>query len=249
MKVSKNELTAALKKSFEGLGFGYGDYLDAANMVVWAQMHGLNGLEQLCRALPFLDGPVYGCRALEAEASELWIFNVEGASILLCASQIVDIACSVARRQSKICVRVDNCHNRMFVVERLANAAQRGLTTMACWSTRNTFKIAKFEAQTRFPKLTTFAINNHDASRAQSLFVMCAVQGFDLQTSLETVAPLGLTELGVGSELSSEFFDNAYSEALDLGIEMPVSLWGTLDTLTARVLVESTERSRAGAGE
>jgi hypothetical protein len=44
MRVSRNELTASLKKAFEGLGFSVGDYQDAAAMVVWSEMHGLNGL-------------------------------------------------------------------------------------------------------------------------------------------------------------------------------------------------------------
>jgi hypothetical protein len=33
------------------------------------------------------------------------------------------------------------------------------------------------------------------------------------------------------------------------GIEIDESLWETLDKLVARVLVESTDSSRAGAGE
>jgi hypothetical protein len=249
VKVSKNELIAALKKSFEGLGFQYGDYLDAANMVAWAQMHGLDGLGQLSLALPFLDKKPHSSRALEPAPSEFWVFDVEGDSILLCGSQIVDIACSVARQQSAVCVRVDNCHNRLFVIERLANAAQRGLATMACWSTSRTFEVVAFEVHARYPKVTSFVMDKRDAATRQSLFVFCGLATEDLQVMLESLIPDYWSEFGSGTELNGDFFRSAYNAALDGGIDMPTSLWSSFDRLTARVLVESTESSRAGAGE
>jgi hypothetical protein len=41
----------------------------------------------------------------------------------------------------------------------------------------------------------------------------------------------------------------SYSQLLELGIEIEDGLWHELDNLVARVLVESTESSRAGAGD
>jgi LDH2 family malate/lactate/ureidoglycolate dehydrogenase len=42
---------------------------------------------------------------------------------------------------------------------------------------------------------------------------------------------------------------NSYSNMLEQGIEIDDNLWNELDNLVARVLVESTESSRAGAGD
>jgi len=42
---------------------------------------------------------------------------------------------------------------------------------------------------------------------------------------------------------------NSYTQLLELGIEIDDSLWHELDNLVARVLVESTDSSRAGAGD
>ena len=55
MKVSKNELMAALKKAFEALGFQPGDCQDAADMVVWLQTHGFDGFDRLQGALSYLN--------------------------------------------------------------------------------------------------------------------------------------------------------------------------------------------------
>ena len=52
MNVSKTELTALLKQVFEALGFSSGEHQNAAEMVVWAQMCGLEGLPELRRGLP-----------------------------------------------------------------------------------------------------------------------------------------------------------------------------------------------------
>jgi hypothetical protein len=66
---------------------------------------------------------------------------------------------------------------------------------------------------------------------------------------LESFVPHDWSEFGNGTELNGDFFRSAYDGALDGGIDMPASLWSSFDRLTARVLVESTESSRAGAGE
>ncbi|MGB2260801.1 MAG: hypothetical protein ACPH4D_06960, partial [Porticoccaceae bacterium] len=42
---------------------------------------------------------------------------------------------------------------------------------------------------------------------------------------------------------------NSYNDMLEQGIEIDDNLWHELDSLVARVLVESTESSRAGAGD
>lgn len=55
MKVSKNELTATLKKAFEALGFQSGDYYDAADMVVWLETHGFDGFDRLQAILTYLN--------------------------------------------------------------------------------------------------------------------------------------------------------------------------------------------------
>jgi LDH2 family malate/lactate/ureidoglycolate dehydrogenase len=40
-----------------------------------------------------------------------------------------------------------------------------------------------------------------------------------------------------------------YLDSVEQGIEIDEALWKTLNELVARVLVESTESSRAGAGD
>ncbi len=44
-------------------------------------------------------------------------------------------------------------------------------------------------------------------------------------------------------------YKSKYQDSVEHGIEIDEALWQTLDDLVARILVESTESSRAGAGD
>jgi serine/threonine protein kinase len=54
MHVSMNELKAALRRCFEAANYFVGNYEDAANMILWLEKHGLNGLQELQRTLPYI---------------------------------------------------------------------------------------------------------------------------------------------------------------------------------------------------
>ena len=249
MKVSKNELSAALKKSFEGLGFSYGDYIDAAAMVSWTQMTGLNGLELLDRALPFLDSATGQSRALSYSSdSAIPVLDAKGASCLLCASQMIDLACALACNNQSVTLRLDNCRNRLFVLERLSNAAQRGLNLAAGWYRQNNFYMATIAAGESFPILKTFPCKIEDLEIEQSLFIICTIDQASLPDLMAEVLPIQVCHQ-TGNIYSSESLQQAWADALEQGIDMPSTLWEKLSQLTARVLVESTESSRAGAGE
>ena len=72
--------------------------------------------------------------------------------------------------------------------------------------------------------------------------------GNDLASVEETFSTV--IKLGpVVETISSDAMINSYNDMLEQGIEIDDNLWNELDNLVARVLVESTESSRAGAGD
>ena len=54
MHISMTELKAALRRCFEATGYYVGNYEDAANMILWLEKHGLDGLKELQSALPYI---------------------------------------------------------------------------------------------------------------------------------------------------------------------------------------------------
>ena len=243
MKVSRNELTACLKKAFEGLGFSVGDYEDAAAMVVWSQMHGLNGLQQLQQALPFLSNCPCLHAQLISDMDQQALLDGQQSSVLLCGSQTVRLACAIARQHGSGHVRLDNCHNRKFIIQRLVSAAQLGTALIAYWVNGSTGVKVMIEPYAKQPEYQEYSAT--DTAANQSLFIFT---GSDL-ASLEQQFSL---QFNIGDQVrrfSTEAMRDSYQYRLEQGIEIDQQFWSELDSLVARVLVESTDSSRAGAGD
>lgn len=243
MRVSRNELTATLKKAFEGLGFSVGDYQDAAAMVIWSQMHGLNGLQQLQEALPSL----YNCLCLHAklisDADDYAVLDGQASSVLLCGSQTVRLACALARQHGSGQVQLNNCHNRRFVAQRLVSAAQLGSALMAYWvEGQSGFKLS-VEPGAKQPLLTRYSPSAIAADQSLLIFAGAELSAIE-QRFAKVIHPGPLVET-----ISPETMIENYNELLEQGIEIDHNLWHELDNLVARVLVESTDSSRAGAGD
>ena len=47
MRVSRNEMNAALKRAYEGAGYDIGDYEDAGELITWAEMCGFDVFSKL----------------------------------------------------------------------------------------------------------------------------------------------------------------------------------------------------------
>ena len=249
MKVSRNELTACLKKAFEGLGFSVGDYEDAAAMVVWSQMHGFNGLQQLQQALPFLSNCLCLHAQLISDTDQQALLDGQQSSVLLCGSQTVRLACAIARQHGSGHVRLDNCHNRKFIIQRLVSAAQLGTALIAYWVDGSTGVKVMIEPYAKQPEYQEHQEHQEysvaDITANQSLFIFA---GSDL-ASLEQQF---LSQFNLGAQFrrfSTEAMRDSYQYRLEQGIEIDEQFWSELDNLVARVLVESTDSSRAGAGD
>jgi len=243
MRVSRNELTASLKKAFEGLGFSVGDYQDAAAMVIWSQMHGLNGLQQLQEALPSL----YSCLCLHCKlisnGDNHAVLDGQSSSILLCGSQAVRLACALARQHGCGQVQLNNCHNRRFIAQRLVSAAQLDSALVAYWVEGDSGFKFSIEPRAKQPTVSRYSPSPIAADQSLMIFVGNDLASVEEKFSV-AVNPGPLTEI-----TSPDTMIDSYNDMLEQGIEIDDNLWHELDNLVARVLVESTESSRAGAGD
>ena len=243
MKVSKNELLASLKKAFEALGFQPGDYYDAADMVVWLETHGFYGFDRLLAALTYLNTTVPVHADLVQEDAHNFVLDGKGTSVLLCGSEAVDLIRSQVMKGSYAGLELINCYNRTFIVQRLIKAAQRNLAFIAYWRQLDYCVKVSVKPGTHLPEYQTFTML--DVVDPQSLRIFCG-------KSLDAIEEQYVAELEFGDLLdtfSEAEMADSYRNSLEEGIEIDESLWKTLDSLVARVLVESTDSSRAGAGD
>ena len=243
MKVSKNELTASLKKAFEALGFQPGDYYDAADMVVWLETHGFDGFDRLLAALAYLNttAPIHA--DLVQEDAHNSVLDGRGTSVLLCGSEAVDLIRSQVIQGSSAGLELINCYNRTFVIQRLVKAAQRNFAFIAYWRQLDYCVKVSITGGSELPEYQTFMMI--DVFDRQSLRIFCG-------PDLETIEKQYAEQLEFGSLVETypkaEMAD-CYRNSVEQGIEINEALWKTLDDLVAKILVESTADSRAGAGD
>ena len=159
MKVSKNELTASLKKAFESLGFQPGDYYDAADMVVWLETHGFDGFDRLLSVLNYLNTTSPSHADLIEEEAGKFVLDGNATSILLCGSEAVDLARSYAIQGSSARLEVINCYNRTFILQRLIKAAQRDLAFVAYWRQQDYCVKVSVSPRAELPVYQTFILN------------------------------------------------------------------------------------------
>lgn len=243
MKVSKNELTASLKKAFEALGFQPGDYYDAADMVVWLETHGFDGFDRLLAALAHLNttAPIHA--DLVQEDAHNSVLDGRGTSVLLCGSEAVDLIRSQVIQGSSAGLEIINCYNRTFIIERLVKAARRNFAFIAYWRQLDYCVKVSITAVSELPEYQTFKMI--DVFDRQSLRIFCG-------PDLEAIEKQYGEQLEFGTLVENypkAKMADCYRNSVEQGIEIDQALWKTLDDLVAKILVESTADSRAGAGD
>lgn len=234
---------ASLKKAFEGLGFQPGDYYDAADMVVWLETHGFDGFDRLQKALAYLNTTAPNHAVLVQEDEQNAVLDGEDSSILLCGSEAVDLLIAQVMQGSAARLQLNNCYNRTFILQRLVKAAQRNIAFVAFWRQEDYCVKVSVAAGAKLPEYSTFAMTELLEPQTLTIFSGKELKIIGEQFSAQLVMGPLLTTF-TEAEMAA-----CYLESLERGIEIDEELWQMLDDLVARILVESTESSRAGAGD
>ncbi|NHH99884.1 MULTISPECIES: DUF3726 domain-containing protein [Oceanimonas] len=247
MQVSMNELKAALRRCFEACGYFVGNYEDAANMVLWLEKHGLGGLAELERALPYLtldaDKPL---STVVYEDSTSAIIDSNGRSALNCIAASVDLAHAKALESGIATITVHNCHNRMFALKALTDCGRRGISVTAYWQNGSrTVKeyAAAIKAGERYPSFSQASTNLVTTPEEQQALTIVCSSRVDLAGSLQRSKGNRHARY-----LSPEDLAENKEYVIDNGIEIDEALWAEINRIGAGILVENSERSRLGAG-
>ncbi|MBR9827306.1 MAG: DUF3726 domain-containing protein [Oceanospirillales bacterium] len=243
MNISMNELKAALRRCFEASGYFVGNYEDAANMILWLEKHGLNGLKELEHALPFIDED--SSKPLSSviyEDSTSAIIDSHGRSALNCIAAAVDLVHAKALESGIATVTVHNCHNRMFVLKALTDCGRRGISVAAYWQNGDqnmTEYTAAIKAGERYPSYSeaTTCLSASPEDK-QALTIICSSR-----VNLSTTLNHRNTRL-----LDAEQVEINKEHSVNQGIEISPALWAEINRIGAAVLVENSDRSRADAG-
>ncbi len=247
MIVSMNELKAALRRCFEATGYYVGNYEDAANMILWLEKHGLNGLGELERALPYIsEDNSKPLSTVVYEDSTSAIIDSNGRSALNCIAASVDLAHAKALECGIATVTVHNCHNRMFILKALTDCGRRGISVAAYWQNGSqtvSEHTAAIKAGDRYPSYSEATTSlESNADDRQALTIICSSR-VDLTSSLQKSKGNRHARYISAKQVAA---NKDYS--VDNGIEISDSLWAEINRIGEGILVENSERSRQGAG-
>ncbi|MFV3290300.1 DUF3726 domain-containing protein [Pseudomonas sp. NY11955] len=225
MRVSLNEIQVMCRKAFEGMGFAIGDCEDAAELVGWLQLQGLDGVGTLEKALLYLQAEAAQPYTLCHEESALLVIDAKGQSVLRCAATVVELAVAKAMRRGQAELRIQHCHNRLLLLGYLSRAAVQGLHVQARWADARQCHLADFTAGMQCPELRSEAqLGGVDAAE-QSVTVLFSRPG-------QTVAAIASPQ-----------------RTLQQGFTVNEHTWQRLKQLAEHILVESSDASRRhGAG-
>jgi len=225
MRVSLNEIQVMCRKAFEGMGFAPGDCEDAAELVGWLHLQGLDGIGALAQALDFLQGEASQPFTLHYDDSTVLVIDAHGQSVLRCAATAVELALDKALRRGQALLQIHHCHNRLLLLGYLSKAAERGLHVQARWEDTRQRHLADFTAGEPRPALD---------SEAQP----GAVEAFEQGVTVLFTRPAGARPAA-----------GATQRTANQGFTVDAGTWQRLKQLSEQILVESTDASRRhGAG-
>lgn len=242
MNVSMNELKMALRRCFEAHGYYWGNFEDAAAMILWLEQNGLNGLLEFKKSIPYLniDSNLPFNSVIDADQKIISV-NCHGRSAFNCASSIIDFANTKVFESGEITIILQNCHNRIFILKALSDCAIRGLNISASWVTDSKLRkkiLVKFKPGSMYPDIEETNLDDKqdvNIEEQQSLNIHLKVpESFEL----EKIIP-------VKKELQINSFN---FNALQNGITIDSQLWNEINQLGLGVLVEDSVNSRQGAG-
>lgn len=250
MRASQNELKSLFKQAFEACAYDFGRYEVAAELVVWSQMLGFNIFPMVKDCLLPLTQDSLSVTLLLDQPKKL-IFDNQGHSILVSASQIVNLACVKALSHGFCEVQVQNCAHPVLIAKLLCDIKNYGLHTKAYWYRAQTEQALELRTDPKqnFPELLYYS-KTGGFSNASGLNDGELNMIFAKQENLGVFADRNsvFNNRQLDKRLRSEYFATQYQQSLDQGIEIETNLWQQLLKLGSEVLVESNEHSRQGAG-
>lgn len=242
MRVSRNEMIAALSRAYEGAGHYIGDYEDAAQLVTWSHMCGLGGFDRI--AVPPA-GPKGGATPrLIFENDDIAVIDAGGADVCEHGSLAAHMACSKAQKSGFAIVELANCRYPDLLLRCLSLVAQQGVFISAYWTDQAGSHGASFESGAIFPHY--WRVDKPDAGKAYStVTIICTGQPALLADAVTRQAEQpGVERI----EISAAQLAANYNHSLELGIAVPPAHWDALNAAAWPILVPSDRQSRAGAG-
>lgn len=245
---SNNELNGLLRRVFEALMGGRGDFAAAAEAVCWLELRGLNATRQLNSEIDVYQkqaGPTPG--NIEAKSGSCGTsISVPGAF-----SQgflAFDLAIGEALAREGAIYRIKCEGDRRFALPGLAQCGQAGLHAAAYWENGDNRSASLATIQAGCANPTCFTLTNQQPDLAGKIMLIISKKAAFVEQALLS-ANIDKAHPDTIVSTTAEEFDSRVLSGLRDGIPIDTDCLKRLSSIADRVLVESSEQSRRGAGD
>ena len=240
IKVSLNELNALIHRAFEGCGCALADCDDCARAIVWLESAGIATLPSVLAKFDRDEIPDALPLASQRHGTHGWTIDLRDSSLLHAAILVSEFATGAMRGGDGLTVQVQACSDPEAIVFVAHECARRGFYS-GCYWTNAQQHFASASPEDPIPAILTGPNANGD----RQVRLLLQRQPFELTDGFSLLALTGIQDFAD----SSHRIGAALRDSLDEGIEIDPQHYEKLQCLGERVLVESNERSRTGAGE
>ncbi|MGH1539358.1 MAG: DUF3726 domain-containing protein [Arenicella sp.] len=244
MKVSRNEMIAALSRAFEGSGHNIGDYEDAAHSVTWSHMVGLSSFDNIEIPPPSPKGGA--TPRLVFENNSTAIIDAGGADVCEHGSLAAQLAYSKSQKDDFAIVQLTNCRYPSLILYCLSLVALRGLYISVYWQDSFGSHGASFESGEAFP---SYWLVCSDTEKMHSIVSTITITCTRIPSLLADAVARQVEHPEIErKEFSAAQLSANYSQSLEHGISVSEEHWQSLNAAAWPILVPSDQLSRTGAG-
>ena len=246
--LSRNELYALLKRACEA-HFGRAcDYEAIAEQILWLECHGLSGVQlaQSCIEKVHSSDLQAISPLIGTDTRNKACLNAEGASLLCIADLLADFTISRAAADGFCCIELSNVHETPAILPQLTRIRQAGFVA-ALWvsdESAGTVAWARITPEASLPDLTGWE-NAPQRPQVATLTLVAAQDEKALSHAASAAGAAG--GAWPKPEVTPEMLEQCHNDCLSHGI--PVDDLGLLNEIADRILVETSEASRMGAGD
>lgn len=242
MKVSRNEMIAALKRAYEGAGYDIGDYEDAAELITWCDMSGFDIFSGL--TVPPVSPKGTVVPRLVFEGKQNAVIDAGGSDISQYGPLASHLSYAKATQSGFTIVQLINCTYPILILRCLSLVAQHGVYLSAYWQDAAGSHGASFESGAMFPNYWC-APSQSEQAETSTVTIICSTRsGILADAVIRQNEQPGASRY----EYSAAQLDANYDAALESGIEVDTEQWDALNAAAWPILVSSTDESRQGAG-
>lgn len=241
LNISLNEFRALLRKAFEGLFVHGRDWHALADLVIWLECNGQDGLAVfLTRADALSQMPAAKLESRGLGSIEL---NGQSQSMLLLHHSVCDLAIAEVKSVSVLNMHIKQAADPSIIVASVAHCAEYGLASAAWWPGGEGWAyIATQNCNDSAPYLRRVTLPPSHKALSGITFIAA-----ESTSRIESDYPDWFL-FQDGNQHPPNEIQKLFLKHLDGGCEINTSDYDKLVHLSNAVLVEATDASRQGAG-